>query len=112
MHKLTILFALFVGACALDDNTSTNESLLCDDTCHPNPPPENVCIDKGEVVDLDALPANLDHNDSKVSFCHATGSRTNPFNVLTTDVNGCHGHEDHTPGDSDGDIFPSQGCAD
>lgn len=112
MLKLSILFAVFMAACAVEDNTSSLESLSCGECNPPPPPPGPECTDKGEIVDLDAQEANLDHDDGKVTFCHATGSEKNPFVVITTDVNGCHGHEDHYPGDSDGDIFPTQGCAD
>jgi hypothetical protein len=31
----------------------------------------------------------MDHNDGKVTFCHATGSETNPFILITTSVEGC-----------------------
>lgn len=114
MHKLFIL-ALVTGACALDSNTSSIESQSsCDKDCEPPPPPNGpTCTIRGEVVDLDSQEANVDSNDSRVTFCHHTGSEKNPYILLTTDVEGCNGHANpnHEPG-GDGDIFPSQGCAD
>jgi hypothetical protein len=42
---------------------------------------------------------------NKVTICHATGSATNPFVVITPNVNGIvHGHYDHQDGR---DIIPS-----
>ena len=43
----------------------------------------------------------------KVTLCHATGSETNPYAVITIDENGLHGHDDH-----EGDIIPAPagGC--
>jgi hypothetical protein len=120
MLKLTMLFALVTAACAVEPNASSIESLSetceqdcdCDCDCPPPPPPPGpTCTVRGREVSLDDLAANVDSNDDKVSFCHATGSASNPYILLTTNVEGCNGHADHTPGGND-DIFPSQGCAD
>jgi hypothetical protein len=45
--------------------------------------------------------------DSKITICHATGSATNPYNLITVSVNGLNGHGSHT-----GDIIPAPegGC--
>jgi hypothetical protein len=116
------------GACALDPDTGTLDpssdtlgattstasepasASRCDCDCPPAGP---TCTTKSEgVVDLDSLPANIDHEDGRVSFCHATGSESNPYILLTTDVSGCvNGHADHEPG-GNLDIFSSQGCDD
>jgi hypothetical protein len=47
-------------------------------------------------------------NDGKITICHATDSASNPFNEITIDFNGLHGHSDHK-----GDIIPApeNGCA-
>ncbi len=109
MHKVTLLLALLSGACALDSNTSSIESQsTCEWDCPPPPPPGPTCTIKGEEVDLDSL--NFPE-DRKVTFCHATGSESNPYILITTDVNGCNGHADHDPG-GNLDIFPTGGCAD
>jgi hypothetical protein len=115
MLKLTMLFALVTTACAVDPDVSSVESLgsTCHYDCEPPPPPPEgpTCTIRGQTVELDELEANVDSNDSRVSFCHATGSSSNPYILLTTDVEGCNGHADHLPGGNE-DIFPSQGCAD
>ena len=44
---------------------------------------------------------------AKVTLCHATGSATNPYVVITISENGLHGHDGH-----EGDIVPAPagGC--
>lgn len=122
MLKLTMLLAIVTSACVLDPDTSSVQSLSdtcdsdceCEHDCPPPPPPEGpTCTIRGVDIDLDALPANQDHDDSKVAFCHATGSERNPYVLIRTDVEGCNGHanENHEPGGNT-DIFPTQGCAD
>jgi hypothetical protein len=46
-------------------------------------------------------------NDGKIIVCHATGSKTNPYEEITISLNGLNGHGLH-----EGDIFPSEkgGC--
>ena len=46
-------------------------------------------------------------SDGKITICHATGSKTNPYNEITVSVNGLNGHGDH-----EGDIIPApeDGC--
>jgi hypothetical protein len=120
MLKLTVLISLLTAACAMDPDTSSTSSLStcydenhCECECPPPPPEGPTCETKKEgVVDLDSQPANLDHDDGKVTFCHATGSASNPFVLITTDVSGCvNGHADHEPGGND-DVFATQGCDD
>ena len=81
---------------------------------HPPPPPGPKCVTKGGTVLLDQQPANLNHNDGKVTFCHATSSATNPFVVITTSINACKAHEEHTklPKGGERDVFPTGGCRD
>jgi hypothetical protein len=115
MLKLTMILGLLAGACALDTDTSTVSSLSeCHYDCEPPEPPQGpTCTIRGRVVELDELPANVDDDDDRVSFCHATGSETNPYILLTTNVDGCNGHanENHEPGGNE-DVFPTGGCAD
>jgi hypothetical protein len=113
MLKHILLIAALTSACAVDADTSSVESLgvVCEPGCDCEPPPGPTCLVKGDVVDLDSLEANVDNDDSKVSFCHATGSSSNPYILITTDVEGCNGHADHDPGGNT-DIFPTGGCAD
>ncbi|HEX7567595.1 MAG TPA: hypothetical protein VF355_03430, partial [Anaerolineaceae bacterium] len=44
--------------------------------------------------------------DTKITICHATSSKTNPYNEITISVNGLNGHDKH------GDIIPAPagGC--
>jgi hypothetical protein len=46
-------------------------------------------------------------SDAKITICHATGSKKNPYVLITVSVNGLNGHGDHT-----GDIIPApaDGC--
>lgn len=45
--------------------------------------------------------------NGKITICHATGSKNNPYNLITISVNGLNGHNNHT-----GDIIPApaDGC--
>jgi len=46
-------------------------------------------------------------SNDKITICHATGSKTNPYNEITVSVNGLNGHDKH-----EGDIIPAPegGC--
>jgi len=117
MRKFTLLLFVLTSACALDTDTSSISSLgSCDSECNPPPPPPpgTICPIDDEEIDLDLLPANVDDNDKKVSFCHATSSATNPFVVITTAVAACKAHEEHEHLEKGGhhDIFGSDGCED
>ncbi len=48
-----------------------------------------------------------DRDRERITICHATGSETNPYEVITIDVNGLNGHEGH-----EGDVIPAPegGC--
>jgi hypothetical protein len=126
MLKPTIVMFTMLTACALDtdDPTSTRSSATttdcqchddCDCECPPPPPePGPSCTDNGVLVDLDSAPANVDDDDGKVTYCHATSSATNPYVVITTSVNACFAHTTHEHLMKGGhlDIFPTGGCAD
>jgi hypothetical protein len=81
---------------------------------HNPPPPGPKCVTKGGTVLLDQAPANVNNSDRKVTFCHATSSATNPFVVITTSINACRAHEEHTklPKGGSRDVFPTGGCQD
>ena len=124
MPKFTALIALLIGACAVDLDTTTSSSDLLGTVCEsngwgcPKPPPKPpgpVCTTKQDgAVYLDAQPANVDHEDGQVTYCHATGAQKNPYILLTTSTDGCsdgHANVNHHPGGND-DIFPTQGCDD
>ena len=72
------------------------------------------CATENGIVDLDQDPATVDDADGKVTFCHATSAATNKFVVITTSVNACKAHEEHTklPKGGERDVFPTGGCAD
>ena len=80
-----------------------------------NPPPQGPkCETKKGPVFLDQDRANVNNNDGKVTFCHATSSAGNPFVVITTSISACRAHETHTkqPKGGAADVFPTGGCQD
>jgi hypothetical protein len=82
--------------------------------CPPPPPKGPKCDTKKGTVFLDQAPANVNHSDGKVTFCHATSSASNPFVVITTSINACRAHETHTkqPKGGSRDVFATGGCRD
>ena len=64
------------------------------------PAPDEGC----PAVPLTPIPAA---SGDKITICHATGSKTNPYVEITVSVNGLNGHGDH-----EGDIIPAPagGC--
>jgi hypothetical protein len=46
-------------------------------------------------------------SEGKITICHATSSKTNPYNEITVSINGLNGHGKHA-----GDIIPAPvgGC--
>jgi hypothetical protein len=117
MLKFILLAPLLMIACTADPHSSSTSSLSTSTECDasvPPPPPPGICTIDGEPVDLDSQPANLDHTDGKVTFCHATSSATNPFVLITTSVDACFAHEMHEHLEKGGqlDVFPTAGCVD
>ncbi len=51
--------------------------------------------------------AGIDSSDGKITICHATSSKKNPYNEITVSVDGLNGHDKH-----EGDIIPAPagGC--
>jgi hypothetical protein len=79
--------------------------------CPTNP---NLPMDHKDCNPPKVCPTNpnlpMDHKDCnpgnpvlprKITICHATGSATNPYVIITIDLSGLNGHGDH-----DGDIIP------
>jgi hypothetical protein len=54
-----------------------------------------------------ASPVAISTGESKITICHATSSKNNPYNEITVSVNGLNGHNKHK-----GDIIPAPqgGC--
>ncbi len=64
------------------------------------PVPEDGCPASPEATEAVS-------SDGKITICHATSSKKNPYNEITVSVNGLNGHDKH-----DGDIIPAPagGC--
>jgi hypothetical protein len=125
--RVNVISMFLLTACAVDtDETASatfeSTSDCCDKECCDKECCDKECCDKEcpppvsecPVELLDAAPANVDNSDGKVTFCHATSSATNPFVIITTSVNACFAHEQHThlPKGGEEDVFPTGGCAD
>lgn len=54
-----------------------------------------------------AMPIVSTVESGKITICHATGSKSNPYTLITVSVNGLNGHNNHA-----GDIIPApaNGC--
>lgn len=64
------------------------------------PAPEGGCPASPEATEAG-------NSDGKITICHVTSSKKNPYNEITVSVNGLNGHDKH-----DGDIIPAPagGC--
>lgn len=125
MHK-AILLSFVLAACSLPESSieSANGNCGYDYICPPDapapepdaPPPQNgpTCPIDGVAVSLDTQPANVNNDDERVTFCHATSSATNPFVMITTSIRACTAHDNHLKLPKGGfeDIFPTGGCQD
>ena len=67
---------------------------------------------EGDIIPApeDGCPATspgAGNSDGKITICHATSSKKNPYNEITVSVNGLNGHDKHA-----GDIIPAPegGC--
>jgi hypothetical protein len=81
------------------EEITVNSAELSVHTGHPNdliPAPVGGCPASPLVI-----------VDGKITICHATNSKNNPYNQITISVNGLNGHNKH-----EGDIIPapSGGC--
>src|SRR4051812_3633503 len=77
----------------------------------PTPALAHGCDVDGQFFDLDQnQPLNF---PERVTFCHGTGSSSNPYVVITTDLSGACGHyKEHVlerpPRMQNPDIFPAK----
>lgn len=101
------------GSCGYDQ-TCPDAPPVPPDGCPPPPPIGPTCLSNGILVALDIQPANVDNNDGKVTFCHATSSARNPFVIITTSTSACTAHEnhEHLPKGGELDVFGTDGCED
>lgn len=67
------------------------------------------CTTNQDAHSVACNPTTKKHNSGSdtVSICHATGSKTNPYQLITVSANGLNGHSKHA-----GDIIPAPagGC--
>jgi hypothetical protein len=98
--EITVCHATGDEANPYEEITVTDAELNVHLLEHPNdihPVPVTGCPASPVVI-----------TDGKVTLCHATNSRNNPYNEITVSVNGLNGHGRH-----EGDIFPvseEEGC--
>ena len=66
-------------------------------------PAEGCPTTSGPVAEGTSAPNS---GNKKITICHATGSTTNPYELITISINGLNGHEGH------GDLIPApaSGC--
>jgi hypothetical protein len=119
-----VLAALIVVACGssgIAAQVNDGKITICHATSSVTNPYDEITIDFNELtahVDHkdDLIPAPIDGcpkvvqtggNNGKLTICHATSSATNPYDEITIDFNGLHGHSNHRD-----DIIPSPqgGC--
>lgn len=133
MLRVTFISMFLMTACAVESDDLSSESFstksdaehdkdCCDNECCDHECCDHECCDKEcpppvsecPVELLDAAPANVDNNDGKVTFCHGTSSAGNSYVIITTSVNACFAHEQHShlPQGGERDVFPTGGCAD
>lgn len=82
------------------EEITVNSAELKEHSAHSNdimPAPTNGCPATSPVIT----------SNGKITICHATGSKKNPYNEITISVNGLNGHGKHS-----GDIIPAPagGC--
>jgi hypothetical protein len=87
---------------AKDDEVKGGNTPCDKDATMPGTQPCDKDDDDDEVEGDDS-----GKDKGKITICHATGSMTNPYVVITISVNGLSGHGDH-----EGDIIPAPaaGC--
>jgi len=114
--SILILAISLLAACSM----STQQVTTCRATGDPVNPYQEVIITKaqlndymGQSKDISPVPASgcptspLVVSNGKITICHATGSKTHPYNEITVSVNGLNGHANHPD-----DIIPApaSGC--
>jgi hypothetical protein len=70
-------------------------------------PATSVTVTVTPTVTTTPAATVIGNQDGKITICHATGSKKNPYVMITISVNGLNGHSNHT-----GDIIPAPagGC--
>lgn len=101
-------------------STADIPTIVCYATSDPANPYKKVTVNSTELAvhighASDIIPSPVGGcptspvviNDGKIIICHATGSKTNPFEEISINLNGLNGHSVH-----DSDVFPAAkgGC--
>jgi hypothetical protein len=126
MKKLTkmtiklVAVAMMLALTLLTGCTLNTPSFICHATGVLATPYEKLEVNAAELIvhnghpnDIIPMPAGgcpanpVAVTEGKITICHATGSKTNPYNEITVSVNGLNGHGNH-----EGDIIPAPagGC--
>ncbi|NTU55440.1 MAG: hypothetical protein HGA79_04255 [Anaerolineales bacterium] len=102
--------------------TDTDETAVCHATGDAANPYEEIMVPGAELNeyllahpnDINPAPSTgcpaypIEINNGEITFCHANGSETNPYDEITVSVDGLDGHGGH-----EGDVFPvseAEGC--
>ena len=112
-----ISLVIILAACS---GGGAGKVTICHATGSESNPYEEITVDANGLNghdqhegDIIPMPANgcpttqAEIQDGKITICHATSSKKNPYNEITIDTNGLNGHGDH-----EGDIIPAPagGC--
>jgi hypothetical protein len=107
-----VLTVTVLAAC-----TPSTPLTICHATGDPAIPYEAITVTSDDLIDhrthindiypvpVGCCPTKLvEIIDGKITICHATSSKTNPYSEITVSINGLNGHDKH-----DGDIIPAPG---
>ncbi len=117
-----ILALTLLAACSSTGSVSgaPTSSTVCHATGDASNPYEEINVNSAELQEHSGHPEDFNPapmggcptdpvviSDGKITICHATSSKKNPYNEITVSVNGLNGHDKHT-----GDIIPApaSGC--
>ena len=115
-----VAVAMMLGITLFTGCTLDTPSTICHATGDLATPYQEIAVNLAELnvhrghpndiipVPVGGCPASpVVITDSKITICHATSSKTNPYNEITVSVNGLNGHGNH-----EGDIIPAPagGC--
>ncbi len=119
-HPNDINPAPFTGCPAYPVLVTNNEITFCHANGSETDPYDEVTVNanglnghgehEGDIFMVsqeEGCPAGAVVTNDKITICHATSSKKNPYNLITVSVNGLNGHNKH-----DGDIIPApaDGC--
>jgi hypothetical protein len=102
--------------------TDSEETAVCAATGDAEDPYNEIMVSSAELDeyllahpnDITPIPSTgcpaypIEINNGEVTFCHNNGSKTDPYDEITVNVNGLDGHGDH-----EDDVFPisaDEGC--